>query len=214
MFHNKSIRFLLVFLLSAGTDLFALSQDFYMPMGMIAVTTDFHYASPTADTMPSTFYARNYSQPMSVKGELGSFAAKPLYVALTFDVFKAGRIYDDGSGSITDTLTLNVVGLEAGYVFMNPRAFFIASGFVGYPLQISVASSTTDVYSPNSLPLSYGGRAMVGLRLVPWIAVLVQGGYQFRNLGDLDSQGNLYPPGAGSLDLTGMFLSVGLGLCL
>lgn len=180
---------------------------------LLAVSYTNNYTSTSADTVEGAFYSRSYSNPASLKIELGLLPMKYLYLGFVFDLWKAGRTFEVGGITTSDTLTYQVVGVELGYITGNPRSFVAFTGFVGYPLRLSIQSSTGATYLPDTAaPLTYGGRAMIGLRFASFLSVLMEGGYRLRNLGAFSADGVAYL--GDDFNLSGFFISTGVGFTL
>jgi hypothetical protein len=175
---------------------------------------NYQYISTEADTVAGATYTRSYSQPASLKIELGFVPVRSVYMGFVLDHWMAGRTYNTGT-EIADTLQYQVLALELGYITGNPRSFFIVSAMVGYPLKLSIASTDGQTYLPNvRAPLAFGGRAIVGLRFASWFALMLEGGYRVRNLGVFASELAPYLASGAALNFSGVYISTGVGLTL
>lgn len=181
---------------------------------LLSASINSQFVSTTADELVGATYTRRFSNPASLKLELGFLPAKYLYLGFVFDLWKAGRTYDAGAGTIGDTLNYQVLGAEIGYFTGNPRAFIALTGFLGYPLTLNISSSTGEVFLPTArAQWVYGGRVLMGIRLSTILAIMVEAGYRLRNLGTFASNGTAFNSGEG-LNFSGFYISSGVGFTL
>ena len=173
---------------------------------------NYNYVSTTADEVAGATYTRQYAQPASLKIELGFPIGESIYLGFVLDSWMAGRTYNDGTSDIDDKLDYKVVGVELGYMGGNPRSFFAFTGFVGYPLNLQVISTTGTFTKTGKRNLCYGARGLLGLRMTSWLALLMEAGYRIRDLGDLTSGSTSYL--GQSFSLTGLYISTGIGFTL
>lgn len=175
---------------------------------------DMMAVSTVADQVEGAQYSRQYVNPGVVSAAIGVQPFSSLYLGLRFENWIAGRTFTVNGATQTDSLAYQTFGLEAGYAAASPRLLYLATVAAVYPLQNKVTStvgSTTDVYTPGAPRLAYDARMALAVRMTPILSVIIEVGYRFANLGPLNS-GSFPYLGTQSLDLSGPFAGVGLGV--
>lgn len=146
-----------------------------------------------------------FEKPLSVEVELGQVIAQSLYLGAVADYWISTR---DNSG-VAENLKLVNIGLEAGFIKMKYRLFWMLTATAFYPLMFQV-DSASDSYVPSQLPFSFRFRLSVGVRLMPYTAMVLGIGYTLQDLGTLASGSNTFP----SVTLGGLIISGGLAFTL
>ncbi len=154
-------------------------------------------------TSSLSFLTTPFNLPLSIEMNIGISPAPGAYIGVGADYWLAADAASD---------RLSYIGLigEAGLFLSYPRWFWLLTAAVVYPATLSVQGSGS--YSALAPPLSYRGRLLIGVRLTAPVSLLLGGGYRLQNLGSLVSGATPY--NAGSLDMTGIFLSAGLAFTL
>ncbi len=154
-------------------------------------------------TVPGAF-----QNPVSLEASFGFKISSLIYFGFVGDYWLATR-QDVGSSS-----TLNYLsgGAELGFYKPSYRWFWFAAAGAFYPLVFGGSSTTGDEFTALITPISYRARAMMGLRVSQKVAFTLGGGFRWMPLGVLTGASG--PFAGGSLDLSGMFFSLGLSFTL
>jgi hypothetical protein len=130
------------------------------------------------------------------------------------DYWFLARAFTVGGLSTVDTFSLAHIGPEIGYYKNSARVLWLLSVSANYPIILEVSSSNGNKYTATPVLLGYKGQLAVTLRLTGWLGFCFSGGYRFADLGILTSGGSNYLSGGATLNMSGPFVGLGLGVTI
>lgn len=167
--------------------------------------------SSDADKVANAVYTQNFRTPLVGVLGFGGYPFPWLWVGARYETWFASRDFSIGGNSQKDTLHLQMVGPEVGYVRGNPRVSYVFALGGMYPLEQRISSSAQSDFNRGTRFWTYQARASMELRATSSLAVHFEAGYRWLNLRDLSNPSGSFLTGGGDLNLSGPFVGLGIG---
>jgi len=173
---------------------------------------DIGLASPESDSVSGAVYTKKMRIPLVACAGFGVTLWSRLWLGARYEFWWAQREFETGGSQSLETLRLQTLGPEVGWVRGNPRVtyLFVAGG--QYPLQQKVDSTIANSYNSSSSHWNYFVRSSMELRFNSRIALHLEGGYRWVKIKGLQNGVTSFVQGNGDLNLSGPFVGLGLGL--
>ncbi len=182
---------------------------------MFFVSSDYHFTNSYADQVSGANYDHKYTNPYTLNAGLGVTILNHIYLGARYEYWIGQRQLTLSGVGQTDTLKIDNIGADLGWVTGNPRVFWILMASAYYPLNqgVEVRSTTTQTYSTSPMKYGYAGRLKLGIKLNNSFALLIEGGYRFADFGQPQAASTNYLSN-GNFSLSGPFGGLGLALLL
>lgn len=182
---------------------------------MLFVSSDYHFTKSAADEVTGATYDHRYSNPYTLNAGLGITILNRVYLGARYEYWIGQRQLTLNGVGQTDTLKIQNIAADLGWVTGNPRVFWILMATAYYPLTqgVEVRSTTTQTYQTSPMKYGYAGRLKLGIKFNNTLALLVEGGYRFADFGQPKSGSTDYLSN-GTFSLSGPFGGLGLAILL
>jgi hypothetical protein len=182
---------------------------------MLLAQSDMLFADPDADKISGADYSEKFQKPFIGKVGIGAALASTVYVELSYLHWTANQKYTLGGLPFTNEFRYQALGASVGWISGTPRVFWIIGGGVYYPLALYAENKEQAlIYDRPNNPLTFEGRALLGVRLNSLLLFTLSGGYRFANFGSLTASAIPFLSNWQDLDFSGIFGSVGVGISL
>jgi len=168
--------------------------DYPLPLTMVGATGLLYYP------------VDSYPLPLAGEVNAATIVNRRIYFGAAADFWYARR---PDTGRVTDSLTYVSLGGEVGYIKPSSRMYWGLVAGVFVPLIAQVRAANGDVYSPDTLALTYRGRLIVGMRVQSWLCLTATVGYRLMALGTYTGAG-----GSFTQTLTTFFVGAGFSFTL
>jgi len=168
-------------------------------------------ASSEADKLSGASYTKNMRTPLVGVLGFGGYPTPWLWVGARYEYWFAARELSIAGAPQKDTLHLQLVGPEIGFVKANPRVAYIFSMGGLYPLEQRVDSSSQAKFSRGTPFWNYQAKASMELKINSRLDFHLEGGYRWLNLKNLSSGTTAFLPEGRDFNLSGPFVGMGLG---
>ncbi len=182
---------------------------------MFYFSSDFHVTNSKADQVTDAVYDHKFTNPYTLNVGMGVTLFSHIYIGARYEYWIGQRQLTLNGVGQTDTLKVQNLGGEIGWVTGNPRVFWILMASAYYPLEqsVEVRRGTTQIYSTLPTRLGYSGRLNLGIKLNNTFAILLEGGYRMADLGQPQSNSQNYLNN-GEFNLSGPFGGLGFSILL
>lgn len=180
---------------------------------MLFVSSDFHFTNSKADQVTGAVYDHQFTNPYTLNAGLGLTVFNRIYLGVRYEYWVGQRqLTLQGIGQ-TDTLKIQNIGGDVGWVTGNPRVFWILMASAYYPILqgVEVRSTTTQTYQTLPMRFGYSGRLEIGIKFNNTFSLLMEGGYRFADFGQPQSNTSNYLSN-GDFVLSGPFGGIGLAV--
>lgn len=169
-------------------------------------------ADSESDKVSGAIYQKKMTTPQVGSLGVGMSPLNSIWVGLRYDYWFAKRQMTLGGVDQEDSLKLQLLGPELGYIRGNPRVAYLFAFGAMVPIQQSIASNPNGNFTSDKKDLSYQARAAIQLRLDSHFAVHFECGYRLIKIRELNNSGTSFVPGNKDVDLSGPFVGAGLGI--
>lgn len=214
MNHCGKLIFFSLFFSLFGGKVYARGGVTQLREGSVLTSLSVHvlYANSNADKVTGATYERKMALPSIGSVGLGIRPWKKLYMGVRYEYWYSDRKFTLNNVGQTDLLKFQTIGGELGYYTGNPRVYYLFSAGVHYPLELKISSDRQGDFTNLAKPLTYQGRLVIGVKFSSLIALQIEGGYRLMDLGNLLNGNTPFLSGGASMNLSGPFLGLGLGL--
>jgi hypothetical protein len=173
---------------------------------------DIGLAFPESDAVSGAAYTKKMRTPLVACAGFGVAPWSRLWLGMRYELWWAQREIETGGSQSLDTLRLQTLGPEVGWVRGNPRVTYLFVAGAQYPLQQKVEASSVNSYTSSSSNWNYFVRSSLELRFNSRLALHLEGGYRWVKIKGLQNGVTSFVEGNRDLNLSGPFVGMGLGL--